>query len=223
VSVPRLQAHKGAGVRVACARRFRRSERRAVRQLPAPAGGGWEQRKFAHLGRSGAERETIAVRVPAAELTRAILGAFLLAVICLLGCGEPDWPPLARPSVVPRRVDQYRGCWQFSSSLDEYLPSGLTVRFDTSLAHAKDSVFLRLVVQDSSLDKRIRLSGWALAKDTTQLAVFWGNGFSGLTLRLTVRNDTLRGRAYRFVDVPALRSSFPVTATRVSCPQVRHS
>ena len=55
-----------------------------------------------------------------------------------------------------------------------------------------------------------------LGQDTVEIV--WTTGFSGLTMRLGVTRDTLRGVAETFWDFPRPTQTTKVVLTRVQCP-----
>ena len=154
---------------------------------------------------------------------RYVPGTPLLHLLAIVGigaaCAPTSLPPLADPQSSPALVAALAACWRFSPprSDEPHLPPDLIVRLDTSRADTFAPNRLRLVV-DTPLGARDRLGGWGLLQRPNQVFAFWGDGFTGLRLHLTLHEDTLRGHADRTVDYPMLRSAFPVTATRTACP-----
>jgi hypothetical protein len=130
----------------------------------------------------------------------------------LLGCARPSPPPLADPQVEHARRDSLAGCWRVT-----YGHNALIVRLDTSSRSQLGYYGMPLVV-DTPLMSRDTRSWWGLTKPAGAW-LLWGNGFTGLDLRMSVQGDTMRGRAYPFTDVhPALPISFSVRATHTVCP-----
>lgn len=97
------------------------------------------------------------------------------------------------------------------------MPQGLIVRLHKAPADTFRLNTLRLAV-DTPLSARDRFGRWGLIAGSDQVFASWGDGFTGLSLRLTLEMDTLRGRAARTTDVPTLPSGFVVKAARVTCP-----
>ena len=97
------------------------------------------------------------------------------------------------------------------------MPQGLIVRLLKTPADTFMLNTLRLAV-DTPLSARDRFGRWGLIAGADQIFASWGDGFTGLSLRLTLDTDTLRGRASRTTDFPTLPSGFVVKAARVSCP-----
>jgi hypothetical protein len=136
-----------------------------------------------------------------------------------ISCGPSSFPPLEDPSASPRVIAQFEGCWQLSpaTSMEPLLPGGLIVRLDTVRIGATEDNQLRLVV-DTSQGYRSVLAGWGILRKPNRILAYWGDGFTGLELKLGFDGDSLSGRAYRVFDLPPSRSSFKVRAGRTECP-----
>jgi hypothetical protein len=146
-----------------------------------------------------------------------IFAVFLLVLV--LACDEPSDPPFANPSNVHDRLVSLAGCWQFESPSHDspYLPGPLLVRFDTVVDHREFPQLLRLAV-NGPVSKRVRIGYWAIPVKADRVVAFWGDGFTGIDLRLTVDGSQLRGRGYRTSDVRgSLQSSIPVVGSRAAC------
>jgi hypothetical protein len=146
-----------------------------------------------------------------------IFAVFLLALVS--ACDEPSDPPFANQSDVHDRLVSLVGCWQFESSTHEspYLPGPLLVRFDTVVDRSEFPHLLRLAV-NGPVSKRVRIGYWAIPVEADRVVAFWGDGFTGIDLRLTVEGSQLRGRGYRTSDLRgSLRSSIPVVGRRAAC------
>ena len=146
-----------------------------------------------------------------------LLALFLL--VSVSACDEPPDPPFATPSDVHSRLVSLAGCWEFASSTNDspYLPGRVVVRFDTVVDHNEFPELLRLVV-NGSVSRRVRMSYWAIPVEADRVVAFWGDGFTGIDLRLAVDGSQLRGRGYRTSDVRGLlRSSIPVVGRRAAC------
>jgi hypothetical protein len=133
-------------------------------------------------------------------------------------CGPPPNPELAPVSKLSLSIHPAVGCWQFAQRLWSDLPAdSLIVRLDSV---AEDSIRLRLTVApaDSTLRRRTRFSHWGIYDSRPDsVYIILGDGLTGTALRLRVVGDTLRGRAYPFVDFPAPRHSRSVAAVRIAC------
>jgi hypothetical protein len=148
--------------------------------------------------------------------------AFLRVAFMTVGfstCGPPSVPRLENPDDAPSAVAALAGCWRFSlrSTREPHMPPGLIVRFHTTPADTFNLYMLRLAV-DTPLSARDRFGRWGLIEGSNQVFASWGDGFTGLELRLALQADTLRGRASRTTDTPAPPSGFAVTAARTPCP-----
>jgi hypothetical protein len=145
--------------------------------------------------------------------------ALVVSTASLGACAPTSLPQFADPHNSPEVVAKLKGCWQFTltSPKEAHLPLGLVVRLDTVQRDSFNPNRLRLAV-DTPLALRDRRGGWGLLGRSNEFAAYWGDGFTGLHLRLAVHNDSLHGRATRTVDFPAPRSSFLVAAKRVECP-----
>jgi hypothetical protein len=138
--------------------------------------------------------------------------------VCAAHCGPPPNPALAPVSKLSLSTHPAVGCWQFAQRLWSDLPADtLVVQLDSV---PEDSVLLRVTVvpADSALRRRTRFSRWGIYdSQPDSVYVGLGDGFTGTSLRLRVAGDKLNGRAYPFVDFPAPRHSYSVTAVRVPC------
>jgi hypothetical protein len=133
-------------------------------------------------------------------------------------CGPPPNPQLAPVSELSPSTHPAVGCWRFTQRLWSDLPAdSLVVQLDSV---PEDSVHLRLTVApaDSILRGRTRFSHWGIYdSQPDSVYVILGDGLTGTVLRLRVAGDKLNGHAYPFVDFPAPRHSYSVTAVRVTC------
>ena len=143
------------------------------------------------------------------------------ALPVLIACGAPEIPELA-PRSVPH-VGAAVGCWELRPAGWDagHLRGPRVVSLDTAVARPDspygDRHLLRLRV--SPLDSvASRLTHWApYGRDS--LYVHLGDGFTGVQLRLMLRNDSLHGRGFATTDVvPAIRHGGAVHGTRVPCP-----
>jgi hypothetical protein len=59
-------------------------------------------------------------------------------------------------------------------------------------------------------------AGWRIENDST-ISIHWSTGFVGVSLKLRVDGDTLRGKATSGADTFPSDNSAPVTVWRVAC------
>ena len=145
---------------------------------------------------------------------------FVVLLSALAGCGVPEIPPLG-PRTAPQALAGV-GCWELRPDgwSPGHLPGPRVVRLDTARARPNlhgDTLLLRLRVsrRDSMAS---RFSHWAPHARGDALYLHIGDGFTGVQLHLTVRNDSLRGRGYATTDVvPSLRRGGRVRGVRVPC------
>jgi hypothetical protein len=118
------------------------------------------------------------------------------------------------------------GCWEFTKGatyLDDRVPPGSAVELDTTTdprEQPPEHYLLRVVPLDSSKARSVRLSGWGIsASDDKRVLMFIGDGFSGVTMRLRIRDNLLSGTARGYTDVvPNFSFRHLVRARRVVCP-----
>jgi hypothetical protein len=153
-------------------------------------------------------------------LTRGSVALFVVLLSALAGCAVPEIPPLA-PRTAPHALAGV-GCWELRPEgwNPGHLSGPRVVRLDTVRARENlhgDTLLLRLRVspRDSMAS---RFSHWAPHARGDALYLHIGDGFTGVQLRLTVRNDSLRGRGYTTTDVvPSLRRVGRVRGVHVPC------
>jgi len=143
----------------------------------------------------------------------------ITATLEIVACAPPSMPPLVNPREAPSAVAALAGCWSFTgrSTHESHMPQGLVVRLHQAPADTFKLNTLRLTV-DTPLSARDRFGRWGLIAHSEQIFASWGDGLTGLSLKLTVEGDTLRGRAARTTDFPTFPSGFSVIGARVPCP-----
>jgi hypothetical protein len=104
--------------------------------------------------------------------------------------------------------------------LTSYLTTPIVAQLDTALAFPGRSEPLRRVTIDTGVGTgpRIRIAHWAPLAPPTGVYVFWGDGFTGLDMRLSIHGDTLRGPSTRTSDDGLARKGPVVLAVRLACP-----
>jgi hypothetical protein len=100
-----------------------------------------------------------------------------------------------------------------------YLPRLSAVQFDTArVPWGTDHAAFELHLAPEMSEERIIIRYWAPAALGSHILAFWGNGFSGLLLDLTVNGDSLAGLAYTGHDTPGSdRYWGRVVGHRASC------
>lgn len=153
----------------------------------------------------------------------------LAAGVFIFGLGWGCWPddddfrqvtrslsPAARAAI---------GCWRFtkgSTYLDDRVPIGSIVALDSatdSEATPPKRYLLRVLPLDSANARSVRLSGWGISRgDNKRVLIFIGDGFSGVSMQLRLRDSMLSGTARAYTDVvPNFSFRHLVRARRVSC------
>lgn len=118
------------------------------------------------------------------------------------------------------------GCWRFergSEYLDNRVPNGSVVVLNTVTdpqEERPDRYLLSVLPLDSANVRSVRLSGWgASAGDDKRILIFLGDGFTGVALRLRLRDSLLTGTARRYTDAfPSFSFRHAVRARKVDCP-----
>ena len=154
------------------------------------------------------------------RLRSLVLTVAAIVVAVYFGCGPPPEPRLVDPDSARARVQAIAGCWRFDPvpARAPYLATPLTARFDTVRYMPRRSPTLMSLRIDSLPERLRRIAFWELPEDSQRIRAFWGDGFTGLDLRLRIVNDTLSGRAYETTDViPKPRIGSRVRAVRVAC------
>ena len=158
----------------------------------------------------------------------------ILLVLLVLGSaflfGPRSLDLTETPTVVRNQVDiranQAVGCWDFHTAFGSswFIPSPhWRVRLDTTELH-HDVGQLLLQVRFDSLAlalvptwRPIRLAHWVPYPHSDRVFVFWGDGFSGLAMKLRRVGDRMRGWSGSTTDYGGPGWGPRVTAERVSC------
>jgi hypothetical protein len=158
----------------------------------------------------------------------------LIAVIVTAGFGlliASCWPdsyslrPIAESSSTAQLAT---GCWRFELGADvfeERVPSGAAVRLEpagvpiTNGKLSTDVRRLRIVPLDSATRRWVGVSGWGIDSIDDRLVHLWiGDGFTGFSFRLRLRDGAFAGTVRAYSDVgPDLALRHRVRAVRVGC------
>lgn len=167
------------------------------------------------------------------SVRKRMLGAGLLV---LLESGYCYGPRLlfASPEVVELRAADLQsspalGCWSFRTShgSSRYVPNGWHVRLDTVFENPKlwGNTRLRLSLDSVELaempeSQRVIIGMWMPYADGGQVYLHWGNGFTGLSMKLGVRGDQMAGWSITTTDFGGPGWGPRVLAARVKCDSV---
>ena len=159
----------------------------------------------------------------------------LLILIVLLVLGSafifgPTFLNLTEAPTVARnevdiRANPAVGCWDFHTILgsSSYIPPHWRVRLDTTALRSDESQLLLQVRFDSlaltSVHNRrpLLLAHWVPYPHSDRVFVFWGDGFTGLAMKLKRVGDRMHGWSGRTTDYGAPGWGPRVIADRVSC------
>jgi len=117
------------------------------------------------------------------------------------------------------------GCWALVAvrGHSPYLPGTVRARLDTALVSPDDTEALMTVTIDSATirrivgDGRIFIAQWGPYKRGDRIFLFWGNGFTGLDMRLRLKGDVVEGPSAETTDFGLDRDGPDVRGHRVSC------
>jgi hypothetical protein len=125
----------------------------------------------------------------------------------------------------PPSVRAVAGCWRFLEGpqlLSDRMSDTSVLRLDSLPGRmASDELTLRMLPATAGQERLTKLSGWGVeARDSAVIRIWLGDGFSGVTMDVRNRGDSLVGYAHEYTDTDELWS-FPhaVVAARRVCPK----
>src|SRR6266550_1546265 len=143
-----------------------------------------------------------------------------------LGCTVPE-PPLPAPG--ERRMAEHPavGCWELIAvrGRSAYLPGTVRVRLDTTLVRPDAKRALMHVQLDTGTiirmigDRPIFIAQWAPFRKGDRIYLFWGDGLSGLDMRLRVNEDRMQGPSAQTTDFGIDHDGPEIVGRRVPCVQ----
>lgn len=154
---------------------------------------------------------------PGARVLHVLLLTGLLA-----GCTHAPAPPIALP--VPAVADSpLIGCWSLSApEIDrEFMkdPGGLRLIDSTFERDGGASALILRFGAGIGRGRHFPRGGWSYrAADSAH--VYWGDGFSGISLLFGVHHDSLVGVAVEHYDFGGGRPTHRLTGRRVPCASV---
>jgi hypothetical protein len=166
------------------------------------------------------------------RIPRRRLFDWIAAALSLSAFAWACWPD----SSVPRAIGEVplpvvraaAGCWQFDKGeqfVVDRVPAGSVVQLDSAVddrLSSSEKAFeyrVRVLPFDSANQRSSRLSGWAVDSTDEQLILLWiGDGFTGASFRLRLRDARLTGTLRGYADVPSFSFRHSVGAHRVACP-----
>ena len=156
-------------------------------------------------------------------MLRLLAKSFCLLTL-LAGCKVPP-PPLASVFDAVARNHPAVGCWELSSAhgSSPYLPGIVRIRLDTALVQPDTRDALMQVHLDSGTihrmigRSRIFIAHWGPYRSGERVFVFWGDGLTGLDMRLRVRGDQMSGPSANVSDTPMDTDGPEVVGHRVAC------
>ncbi len=142
----------------------------------------------------------------------------------LAGCKVPQ-PRLASATEPTTRNHPAVGCWELAAAhgRSTYLPGTVRVRLDTVLVEPDAREALMQVHLDSSTiqrmvgKSRIFIAHWGPYQRGDRILLFWGDGLTGLDMRLRVRGDRMEGPSANTSDTPLDRAGPEIIGHRVAC------
>ena len=156
-----------------------------------------------------------------------LAGGLLVLIASLVGACM-RYPPLIPLEPSASELTPYAsGCWIFPRPprVLSWLPSGTHVRFDSVRvrplfrADTSRTLFQVRLFADTGELRAPRFSRWGVESGEHGLWATFSSGFSGVSLRMELHGDTLRGRAGSYSDVEPFRGFWhSVRAVRTTCP-----
>ena len=149
---------------------------------------------------------------------RLLVYSSAVVISAVAGCGHAALIP--SPTTAARCYALSFGAWSGNArSLDFYLPLPTHVALHDSLVMHDGSSSLRWAMR-WPIDSLRRRASWEPAVNGDSLAVHFPSWWStGVAIALPARGDTLRGRAFIYVDFePYTPPRTTVTAVRIECP-----
>jgi len=142
----------------------------------------------------------------------------------LLGCNVP--PPPLRPAAEPTaRNHPAVGCWELAAAHghSQYLPGTVRIRLDTALVKPDAREALMQVHLDSNTiermigKRRLFIAQWGPYRRGDRIYMFWGDGLTGLHMRLQVGGDRMEGPSANTTDTPLDRDGPEIVGHRIAC------
>jgi hypothetical protein len=117
------------------------------------------------------------------------------------------------------------GCWSFvhpAQVIRDVMSDTSVLRLDTGFYRGStQNLALRALPASPEQDRATKVSGWGVGeRDTTRLAIWLGNGFTGVYMQVKQRADSLKGYGRYYTDFgPQWFMPHAVFARRVACPR----
>ena len=158
-----------------------------------------------------------------------LLSAGLLVLLGYGYCAGPGLlfptPEFRHHTVADLQTSPALRCWEFHTTWGSspFVPGGWRVRLDTAINNPQlGGTWPRLLFDSVQLagtpeGRRIRVGTWAPYPGGQRALLHWGDGFTGISMKLDVRRDRMTGWSVNTSDAGGPYWGPHVIARRISC------